>query len=176
MTFTTIAVAIAVIGFVLARRVRGEAVREPKKLFLLPIVIGVIGVENVSHAKPNSVDIAMIAIGAALSLSLGLLRGRLDKVTLVEGSPYMKWGIGSVIVFGVNLLAKVVLDAVGMAAGGTSSALTSSIMLSLGLAFLGEAVIVWLRAQSLASGNTGAAQYRGTVQSSDRPTMWPPIR
>ena len=48
MTFTTIAIAVALIVFVLAKRVRGEAVREPKKLFLLPIVVGIIGLQNVS--------------------------------------------------------------------------------------------------------------------------------
>ena len=46
MTFTTIAIAIAVIVFVLAKRVRGEAVRAPKKLFLLPIIVGIIGLRE----------------------------------------------------------------------------------------------------------------------------------
>ena len=54
MTFTTIAIAIALVVFVLARRVRGEAVPAPKKLFLLPIVVGVIGLQNLSHAKLNT--------------------------------------------------------------------------------------------------------------------------
>jgi hypothetical protein len=176
MNLTTIAIAIALIVFVLARRVRGEAVREPKKLFLLPVVIGLIGLQNVSHAALNTVDIAVIAVGAALSLALGLLRGHLDKVTLVNGSPYMSWTAGSVIVFAVNVLAKLALDALGVAAGGTTSALTSSILLSLGLTLLGEAAIVWMRAQSLTSGSGGQGQYRKNVQSSDRPTMWPPVR
>jgi hypothetical protein len=176
MTFTTIAIAIAVVVFVVARRVRGEAVREPKKLFLLPLVVGIIGLGNVSHAKPNAIAITVIAAGSALSLGLGLLRGRFDKVSLVNGSPYMSWSTGSVIVLAVNVVAKVLLDVVGVAAGGTSSALSSSIMLSLGLTLLGEAAIVWMRAQSLGSGNTGTDQYRGAVQSSGRPTQWPPIR
>jgi hypothetical protein len=176
MTFTTIAIGIAVVVFVLARRIKGEHVRDPKKLFVLPLVVGLIGLQDVIHAKPNSIDIAVIAAGSVLSLGLGLLRGRLDKVSFVNGSPSMSWRGGSVIVFAVNVLAKLALDGFGVAAGGTSSALSSSILLSLGLAFLGEAVIVWLRAQSLGTGHVGTGQYRGAVQSSDRPTMWPPIR
>jgi hypothetical protein len=182
MNLTTIAIAIVLVVFVLARRVRGEAVREPKKLFLLPVVVGLIGLQNVSHAKLDTVDIAVIAAGAALSLALGLVRGRLDKVTMVNGSPYMSWSVGSVIIFAVNVLAKLGLDAVGVAAGGTTSALSSSILLSLGLTLLGEAAVVLLRAQTLASGNSGHSgssgqgQYRKNVQSSDRPTTWPPIR
>ena len=113
MTFTTIAIAAAVIVFVLAKRVRGEAVREPKKLFLLPVIVGIIGVQNVAHAKPNTVDIAVIAVGAALSLGLGLLRGKFDRVTLVNGSPFMSWSAASIAILAVNVLAKLALDAGG---------------------------------------------------------------
>jgi hypothetical protein len=194
MTVTTIAIAAALIVFVLAKRVRGEAVREPKKLFLLPIVVGVIGLQNVSHAKVNTIDIVVIAAGAALSLGLGLLRGKFDRVTLVNGSPFMSWSATSVGVFAGNVLAKLALDAVGVAAGGTTAALTSSILLSLGLTLLGEAAVVWFRSQSLTAagpgswagpgaaagpgtpGGPGSGQYRGTVRKSGRPTTWPPIR
>jgi hypothetical protein len=194
MTFTTIAIAAALIVFVLAKRVRGEAVREPKKLFLLPIVVGVIGLQNVTHAKVNTIDIVVIAAGAALSLGLGLLRGRFDRVTLVNGSPFMSWSAASVAVFAGNVLAKLALDAVGVAAGGTTAALTSSILLSLGLTLLGEAAVVWFRSQSLTGagagswagpgatagpgtpGGPGSEQYRGSVRKSGRPTTWPPIR
>jgi hypothetical protein len=182
MTFTTIAIAVAVIVFVLAKRVRGEEVRAPKKLFLLPIIVGIIGLQNVSHAKPNSVDIAVIAVGSALSLGLGLLRGRFDRVTLVNGSPFMSWTAASIAVLAVNVLAKLALDAGGVAAGGTSSALSSSILLSLGLTLLGEAAVVWFRSQSLTagapgtSGRSGGGQYRGTVRKSGRLTNWPPVR
>jgi hypothetical protein len=194
MTVTTIAIAAALIVFVLAKRVRGEAVREPKRLFLLPIVVGVIGLQNVTHAKVNSIDIAVIAAGAALSLGLGLLRGKFDRVTLVNGSPFMSWSATSVAVFAGNVLAKLALDAVGVAAGGTTAALTSSILLSLGLTLLGEAAVVWFRSQSLTAagpgswagpgaaagpgtpGGPGDGQYRGTVRKSGRPTTWPPIR
>jgi len=180
--------------FVLAKRVRGEAVREPKKLFLLPIVVGVIGLQNVAHAKVNTIDIAAIAAGATLSLGLGLLRGKFDRVTLVNGSPFMSWSAASVAVFAGNVLAKLALDAVGVAAGGTTAALTSSILLSFGLTLLGEAAVVWFRSQSLTaagpgswggprtstgpdtSGGPGSGQYRGTVRKSGRPTIWPPIR
>jgi len=194
MTFTTIAIAAALIVFVLAKRVRGEAVREPKKLFLLPIVVGVIGVQNVARAKVDTIDIAVIAAGAALSLVLGLLRGKFDRVTLVNGSPFMSWSAASVAVFAGNVLAKLALDAVGVAAGGTTAALTSSILLSLGLTLLGEAAVVWFRSQSLTAAGpgswagprtsagpgttvgSGSGQYRGTVRKSGRPTIWPPIR
>ena len=65
------------------------------------------------------------------------------------------------------MLAKLALDAGGVAAGGTSSALSSSILLSLGLTLLGEAAVVWFRSQSLTSGGgpgtSGARRRTSTV-------------
>ena len=177
MNLTTIAIAALLVVFVLARRVRGEAVPTPKKLFLLPLVVGLIAIDGVSHAKLTSIDIAVVAAGSLLSLRLGMLRGRMDKVSMVNGSPYMSWSAASVALFAVNVLAKLALDALGVAAGGTTAALSSSILLSLGLTLLGEAAIVWLRTQSLTAGDARmAGQYRGNVQPTGRPTIWPPIR
>jgi hypothetical protein len=176
MTFTTIAVALALIVFVVARRMRGEAVPAPKKLFLFPLVVGAIGLQNLAHAKPNAVDIGVIAVGCGLSLVLGVVRGRLDKVSMANGAPFMAWSGGSVAVFAVNVLAKLALDAGGVAAGGTTAALSSSLLLSLGLTLLGEAVVVWQRTQSLAPENATGDRYRGPVQQPGRPTIWPPIR
>jgi len=177
MTLSSIAIAIAYLVFVVARRVRGEAVPAPKKLFLLPIVVGIIGLDSLSHTKLNTIDIAVIAMGSVLSLGLGLLRGQMDRVSIVNGAPFMSWGTASVAVFAINLVAKLALDVGGLAAGGTTSALSSSILLSLGLTLLGEAAVVCLRAQSLSAEIAPATgQYRETVQSSGRPTIWPPVR
>ncbi|HEX3795849.1 MAG TPA: hypothetical protein VHV57_15255 [Acidimicrobiales bacterium] len=177
MNVISIVEALAVIAFVVARRMKGRPVPAPKKLFLLPIVAGIIGLQNMFHVKMNATDITVVAIGAALSLSLGMLRGRLDTITDVSGTPWVSWSVASVIVFAGNVLAKVILDVGGVAAGGTRSALTSSIVLSLGLTLLGEAAVIWMRTQSLTTrGASTSGQYRGPVQSSDRPAQWPPIR
>jgi hypothetical protein len=177
MTLSTIAIAVVVIVLVLARRVRGEAVPAPKKLFLLPLALGFFGLDDVIHTRLNSIDLAVVIAGSVLSLGLGMLRGRLDRVTVVDGSPWVRWSAASVALFAVNVLAKLALDAGGVAAGGTTAALSNSLLLSLGLAFLGEAAVVWLRTQP----ETGriapmAGRYRGSVQPSGRPTIWPPIR
>jgi hypothetical protein len=173
MNLTSIAIAVALIVFVVARRVQGQPVAAPKKLFLLPIVAGVIGLQDISHVTLNAVDIAVVATGAVLSFGLGLLRGRFDTLTMVNGSPWVSWSAASVIVFAVNVVAKLALDAGGVLAGGTTSALSSSILLSLGLTLLGEAAVIWFRTQSSRPLNHSAeGQYRGPVQPSGRPTTW----
>jgi hypothetical protein len=176
MTWTTAAVVIALVVIVLARRMRGEAVSAPKKLFLLPVVVGAVGLQNLTHATVNAVDIGVIAGGCALSLVLGLVRGSLDRVSMVNGAPYMSWSGASVAVFAVNVLSKLALDAGGVAAGGTPAALGSSILLSFGLTLLGEAVVVWRRAQSLPAENATGGKYRGVVQQPGRTNAWRPGR
>ena len=66
--------------------------------------MGAIGLQNVTHAKLNAVDIGVIGAGCGLSLMLGLLRGHVNKVSMVNGSPFMSWSAASVAVFAVNVL------------------------------------------------------------------------
>ncbi len=152
MNLTTVAVGAALIVFVVVNRVKGQTVPAPKKLFLLPLLLGCIGLQNLAQAKMNSVDITVVVAGAALSLALGLLREHADKLSVLEGSARVSWGAVSVALFALNVLTKIALNAAGVAAGGHAAALTSSIMLSFGLTLLAEAVVIWFRAQSVRAG------------------------
>jgi hypothetical protein len=158
MTLTSVLIYLAVIGLVLARRFKGQALTTPKSLFLLPVIVAAIGLEDLSHghAKMPPVDIAVIVVGAVLSLGLGALRGRVNEVSMRNGAPWVNWTVRSLAVFLITLAAKLALDAVGVAAGGTFATLSSSLVFTLGLSLVGEAAVVWMRAQSLAPGFTSA--------------------
>ncbi len=119
MNLTTVAIGVALIAFVLSRRVKGQAVPAPKKLFLLPLLVGFIGLQNVTHAKMNDVDITVVVAGAVLSFALGLLRGRTDKLSMVDNSLWMSWRAASVALFALNVLAKLALDAGGLRSAAT---------------------------------------------------------
>ena len=114
-----------------------------------------------------------------ISFGLGLLRGRMDKLSVVDGSPWVSWGTASVVILIVNVVAKLGLDGVGRARRRHHAALSSSILLSLGLTLLGEAAVVWLRSgrhprpTSHQSGRTGTV---GTCTASGRPTSRPSVR
>ncbi len=177
MNLITIAIGLGLIVFVLARRVKGQAVPAPKKLFLLPLVVSFIGLQNVTNAKMNTVDITVVVAGAVLSFTLGLLRGHTDKLSMMGQSPWVRWGATSVALFALNVLTKLALDAGGIAAGGHAAALTSSLWLSFGLTLLAEAVVIWVRTQPVAAGSAPRnGQYRETVLQWGRATAWPPIR
>ena len=150
MPFANLLIYLALIAYLLVRKVRGQPIETPKKLFALPVIVTVIGYGDLTHAVRTPLDITLTVIGAALSLGLGLLRGRTDKLSARDGSPFVQWGAASLILFVANVAAKLVLDLVGIAAGGTASAAGSSLVFTFGLTLLGEAVVLWLR-----SGSTG---------------------
>jgi hypothetical protein len=66
----------------------------------------------------------------------------------------------SLVLFAANLVAKLVLDLAGVAAGETFSAAGHSLILSLGLTLLGEAAVIWYRSGGAAQLNTGRAEDR----------------
>lgn len=158
MTITNVLVYIAVIGYVLFKRIQGQPVTTPKRLFALPIILIVLGYGDVTGGGTlTPIAIAITVIGCAVSLALGLLRGRTDKLSVRDGSPFVQWGVTSLSLFAVNIATKLVLDVIGVAAGLSTSTVGKSLLLSFGLTLLGEAVVIWLR--------TGGAtdQARGTL-------------
>jgi hypothetical protein len=156
VTITNVLVYVALIGFLVARRIQGRPVESTKKLFILPVVLAFIGWQDISHATLNSVDIAVVVAGSAVSLGLGALRGATNKVSVRDGLPWVRWGGASVAVFAVNLVTKLILDVGGVAAGGTTAGVTSSLLLAVGLMMLGEAAVIWFRVQSSLPTTTGA--------------------
>jgi hypothetical protein len=146
MTFANVVVYLALIGYVLLRKFEGQPVGTPRRLFALPIVLIVIGFGDLSHGRAMApMAITLTVIGAALSLGLGLLRGRADKLSVRDGSPFVRWGAASLTLFAANIAAKLVLDLIGVAAGSAGSTVSRSLLLSFGLTLLGEAAVIWMR-------------------------------
>ncbi len=151
MTVLDVLVYVALIGWVLARRVRGQPLRAPRQLFVLPVVLIVLGYGDVTRGVTKPVDVTVAAIGAIVSLALGLLRGRADTLSVREGVAFMQWSGRSLALFGITIATKLVLDLAGIAAGGTAAAAGKSLVLTFGLTLLGEAVVLWLRSGGAAT-------------------------
>jgi len=86
MTVANILIYIALIGYILFKRVQGQPVKMGRKLFILPVLLVVIGygdLVNGSGLKP--IEITLTVIGGVLSLGLGALRGRADKLSTRDG-------------------------------------------------------------------------------------------
>ncbi len=149
MTLATVAIYLALIVFILAKKVKGQPIGTPKKLFALPVVVTVIGYGDLTQGTMKPAEITLTVVGAALSLGLGLLRGRTDKLSVRNGYVFVRWGAASLSLFLASLVAKLALDLVGFAAGGGFSAAGKSLVLTFGLTLLAEAVVIWMRSSPM---------------------------
>jgi hypothetical protein len=149
MTLSSILIYVAIVGLLLARRFKGSPVTTPKKLFVLPVVVTVIGLQQFDHAKLSPVNLTVVVVGCLLSLVLGAGRGLVDRLSVRDGLPWVRWGGASLAVFAATFLTKIVVDVIGVAAGGSRTVLTTSLAFSLGLTLLGEAGVVWLRSGAM---------------------------
>jgi hypothetical protein len=165
MTVTNILVYLALIAYILYRRVQGQPVKEGRRLFALPVLLVVLGFGDVTQgasASPHEATLTVIA--AVICLGLGLIRGRVDKLSERNGTPFVQWGAVSVVLFVGNLLVKLLLDVIGLAAGSSGSTVGKSLVLTFGLTLLGEAIVLRMRTGSL----TAAPGRRHARQAASR--------
>lgn len=148
MTVANVALYAAILGFVIYRRVQGRPADSARALFVLPVVLTILGYQDIAHRSLDATDIAFAVVGCAATFLLGALRGTRNTIEMRNGTPWVRWGRASVAIFAVNIATKLLIDLVGIAAGGSTDAATSSLLLSAGLMLLGEAGVVWLRIDS----------------------------
>jgi hypothetical protein len=148
VTFTTVALYVVLVGFVLYKRMTPHPVGTPKKLLLLPVILTAIGLSDLSHAHLGHIDIAVTVVAGVVSLAGGAVRGALDRFSSTDGYLAVRWGAASVGALVATLAARVVVDLVGIAAGGTWAGASRSLLFTLGLTLVAEAGVVHLRAQS----------------------------
>jgi hypothetical protein len=158
MSFVNVLIYIALIVYILYGKAKGWPMKTPKNLFLLPVLVVIIGFGDATHGTMKPFEVALTVVGGAVSLGLGLLRGRADKISIRNASPYVQWGGLSFALFATNLVVKAILDVVGVAAGSTFSAVGNTLVLTLGLTLVGEALALLLRSGATTS-----------LRASDRP-------
>jgi hypothetical protein len=165
MTAGNILIYLALIGYILYRRIQGQPVKEGRRLFVLPVLLIILGFGDVSGGTMKPVEVALTVIAGAICLALGLLRGQADKLSERDGAPFVQWGRTSVMLFVGTLAVKLVLDVIGIAAGSSGSAVGKSLPLTFGLTLLGEAVVLWTRTggAALSVGPARSAATRATV-------------
>jgi hypothetical protein len=168
MSFANILIYVALIAYILYGKAKGWPMKTPKKLFLLPVIVVIIGYGDATHGTMKPLEITLTVIGAAVSLGLGLLRGRADKISIRNGSQFVQWGGLSFALFATNLVVKLIFDGVGVATGSPFSTVDKSLVLTLGLTLVGEAIVLFVRSGA-ASGliNTGVS---GATPTRSTPT------
>jgi hypothetical protein len=148
MTAANVLLYVALIGFMIFQRIKGRPVQSFRALLALPVILSFIGWQDIERVRHlSTIDMTASVIGCAISLVLGGVRGFTDKVSDRNGVPWVQWSVASLVVFAVNVVTKLGLDAGAVALGGTTRGVTSSLLLAVGLMLIGESVVILYRVQ-----------------------------
>lgn len=86
MSALTILAVIAVLAYIIARQLLGEAIRG-KRLIILPAVLTGIGILDLAKhtVHPTGTDILLIVIGAVIAAAIGVAQGRMMRLQERDG-------------------------------------------------------------------------------------------
>ncbi|RGD58344.1 DUF1453 domain-containing protein [Kitasatospora xanthocidica] len=146
-----------VVVVVVIRRLRGEPLNA-RDLFAPPVVLTALGVWALAQKHGlGTADYGWIAAGAGLGVALGAVRGATIRVYEREGVLWQRYAGRTFLVAAVSLALMAGFAALAAHFGLAADA--RPIQLSIGVSFLGEALVVGFRA--LSSGTPFAPEKRG---------------
>jgi hypothetical protein len=137
---------VAVVCYILIRRLIGEPA-EGKRMLLLPAILTVVGVVDITKLAQTLVSVAFLVASAVFSMVLGLLRGRSIRLFPQDGLVFMRynwvtvmlWVLNLAVKFGANIILRVT-DPHDVAS------VSSGLYLTLGAGMLCEGVVVLVKA------------------------------
>jgi len=137
---------VALVGYVLVRRFRGEPA-EGKRLVLLPGILAVVGFTSVAKVAQSGLSITFLLVSIVVSVLIGLLRGASVRVYESDGIVHMRYTLVSIGLLVVNLAVRfgsgLVLGAIDSSA---ARAANSGLMLAIGASLLAEGLVVLSKA------------------------------
>jgi hypothetical protein len=137
---------IAVVCYILIRRLMGEPA-EGKRMLLLPAILTVVGVVDITKLTQTPVSVAFLVASAVFSMVLGLLRGRSIRLFSQNGLVFMRytwvtvtlWAANLAFKFGANIILRV-------ADPHDVASVSSGLYLTLGAGMLCEGAVVLVKA------------------------------
>jgi hypothetical protein len=138
---------VAVVGYVLVSRWRGQ-VLNLRRLLVLPTVLTAVGAAQVlgmAHHGHRPVDLVLIGAGVVASAGLGVARGATVAVCERNGATWLRYRATTLWLWLATAAARVALTVLAYVAGATLAASGPALLLAAGTTLLGEAVTVALR-------------------------------
>lgn len=136
---------LAAIGYVLVRRMMGEAA-QAKRMLLLPAVLLVIGLTQSTGVFHSPSAIMFLLISGALSVVLGALRGASVRISDQGGVAFVRYTWVTVVLWVANIAIKFGANFAFEHIDPKAAALGNSLFLTLGIGMLVEGLIVVARA------------------------------
>jgi len=151
MSALEILAVIGIIGFVIFKQVRGEALRG-KRAVLLPAILTVIGFTNL-HASNGAhlqrADIVCIVIGSIGSALIGLAFGAITRLESRGGYLWAQLPVWGLWLWGAMFAWRAVSYVLAVSMHAHVAASSSTLLFSLGLNRLAQAAVVVPRAMSM---------------------------
>jgi hypothetical protein len=135
---------IALVGYMLVRRLLGEPA-QAKRMLVLPAVLTVIGLSSAKDVLHDPVQLGFLVVTTLVGIGLGALRGLSVRVYVRDGIVNMRYTAISIVLWVVNIAAKLGGNFVlGMVDPHADSG--NTLMLTLGAGLLVEGLVVMAKA------------------------------
>lgn len=145
MNLLTALVALAAIVYVLVRRFAGEPL-EGRRLVVLPLVLVIVGVSQLSGVHATPLAVAVLVVGGVVAAALGAVRGLTVQVYGRDGHLWYRYRPLTIVVWLASLLLRLGQIVAAQALGADPSVLGKGLLPILGVSLLGEALVVGKRA------------------------------
>ncbi|GAB2864220.1 hypothetical protein GCM10027200_75800 [Lentzea nigeriaca] len=134
---------IAAIGYVLARRLMGEPA-VGKRLLLIPAVLGVIGLTQISVHSATAV--VFLVFSSAISVAFGLLRGLSVRTYEQNGIVMLRYTAMTIVWWAVSIAARFAAGFVMGLVDASAVQAGNGLMLGVGAGLLAEGLVVLSKA------------------------------
>ncbi len=140
---------IAIVGYVIGRQLIGEPLRG-RRVVLLPVILTVIGVANLTGAKlhPRPADIGCLIVGGVIVAGIGLGQGSILRLESRNGSLWGQLPVKGLWLWLLLVSSRVLMTLIADGLDAKMAAASSTILLMLGINRLGQAAAVLTRAIS----------------------------
>ncbi|MFF3910264.1 DUF1453 domain-containing protein [Streptomyces sp. NPDC001848] len=140
-----IVLVVAAVGYLLVRRMAGEPA-QGKRMLVLPAVLGLIGLSEVSGVVRTPSSVLYLAAAAAISVAFGALRGASVRISRHDGYAFVQYTGITVALWALNLAVgfggKFALHSFDPKDAGT---IGDGLLLTLGLGILAESLAALYR-------------------------------
>jgi len=137
---------LAAVCYVMVRRMIGEPA-QGKRMLILPAVLVVIGLSDVSGQLKTPLAILFLLATAAISVVIGALRGASVRISQRDGLAFIQYTWVTVALWAANLVIKFGANFVlGAVDPKDAAAVSNSLFLTLGAGMLVEGLVVLSRA------------------------------
>lgn len=149
MSFFEVLAAVAVVVALIARQLRGEALTG-RRLMLLPVVLTVIGIADLSrHGRhPTTIDVVCLVVGALLAAAVGAAQGTTIRLERRAGVLWARMPAAGLWWWVLLVVTRVGMMVVAHLVGAKVAASSATILLMLGVNRLGQALVLVPRVMS----------------------------